>query len=102
RTEPQPKVLNMLKRMAGLSALLSVAIMVPASAQQPSSTPGDNIVVTGQHYDNKVVCRFEQNTGTRFQTRICHTNKEWDKMREQQLRDAHEMIDRAVIETRRD
>ena len=92
----------MVKRIAGASALLLTAIAGPATAQQPTNAPADNIVVTGQHYDNKIVCRFEQQTGTRFQTRVCHTNKEWDQMREQQLRDAHEMIDRAVIETRRD
>jgi len=82
--------------------LLAFANITPASAQQPNNPSSDNIVVNGQHYENKVVCRFEQNTGTRFQTRVCHTNQQWDKMREQQLRDAHEMIDRAVIETRRD
>jgi hypothetical protein len=92
----------MVKRIVGTSAFLAFALVAPASAQQAPAAPGDSIVVTGQQYEKKVVCRFQQNTGTRFQTRTCHTNKEWDKMREQQLRDAHEMIDRAQIETRRD
>ena len=63
-----------------------------ASGQQAKGAPADNIVVTGQQYDNKVVCRYEQKTGSRFQTRTCHTNKEWDEMREQQMRAAKEMI----------
>jgi len=91
----------MAERIAGTWAFLALACTAPASAQQPANSPTDNIVVTGQHYENKVVCRMEQNTGTRFPTRTCHTNQQWDKMREQQLRDAHEMLDRAVIETRR-
>jgi hypothetical protein len=94
--------MHVVKRILGPSAVLSVAWFAPASAQQSNGTPADNIVVTGQQHENKVVCRFEQNTGTRFQSRTCHTNREWDQMREQQLRAAHEMIDRAVIETRRD
>jgi hypothetical protein len=86
----------MLKRIAGLSTFLSVALAVPASAQQPSNSSPDNIVVTGQQYDKKDVCRFEQNTGTRFLTRICHTNKQWDQMREQQQRSTREMIDQVI------
>jgi hypothetical protein len=85
----------MVKRLVGTSALLVIAIVAPASAQQPNSS-NETIVVTGPQFDNKVVCRFEQNTGTRFQTRICHTNKQWDKLREQQLRDAREMVDQVI------
>ena len=74
----------------------------PVLAQQPTSAPADNIVVTGQQYSNKVVCRFEANTGSRLQTRICHTNKEWDEIREQNMRDAREMMDRPKISVCRD
>jgi len=91
----------MVKRLVGTSALLVIAIVAPASAQQPNSS-NETIVVTGPQFDNKVVCRFEQNTGTRFQTRICHTNKQWDKIREQQLRDAKEMLNTTIINTKRD
>jgi hypothetical protein len=91
----------MVKRMMCMSALLGAVTAAPVSAQQASSTPADNIVVTGQHQESKVVCRFEQNTGTRFATRTCHTNREWDQMREQQLRSAREMIDRVQVNTAR-
>ena len=89
----------MTMRIVAMSTLLTAFVVSPASAQQPSDASSENIVVTGQHYDNRVVCRFEQNTGSRFQTRTCHTNKEWDEMREQHMRAAHEMIDRPIIST---
>jgi hypothetical protein len=82
----------MVTRFVATAALLAASIPGSAFAQQPYGGPSDNIVVTGQQYDNKVVCRYEQKTGSRFQTRTCHTNKEWDEMREQQMRAAKEMI----------
>ena len=86
-------------RHIGLSALLAATCVAPAAAQQMISSPSDNIVVTGQEYNNKVVCRYEQDTGSRFQKRTCHTNKEWDDIREAQLRVAKEMFNQPEIET---
>ncbi len=79
-------------------ALVGLAIALPASAQQPTNSSNEPIVIKK---DRKVVCKFEQNTGTRFQTRSCKTIEEWDTIREQQLRAAQEMINRSTIETRR-
>ena len=93
----------MFKRNLLAAALLAGAAQSPVLAIQSASTAADpNIVVQGQKYEKRVVCRYEQNTGTRFPTRTCHTAKEWDDIREAQIRAAHEMFDRAVIETRRD
>ena len=89
----------MVTRFVATAALLAATISGSASAQQPTGTSSDDIVVTGQQYANKVVCRYEQNTGSRFQVRTCHTNKEWDEMREQHLRAAHEMFDKPLIGT---
>src|SRR4051812_24370298 len=83
--------------MAGVAAVCS-----PARAQQAQRNPGSPIVVTGQEYNNKVVCRYEASTGSRFSSRVCHTNKEWNDIRENTLRAAHEFIDRPQIETCRD
>jgi hypothetical protein len=47
------------------------------------------------------VCKREARTNSRFQTSICHTPAEWKEIEEQARRDAKEMIDRPVIETRR-
>jgi len=84
-------------RLAYIVSCLAAAVAAPAYAQQAHAAPNESIVVTGQQYDKRVVCRFEQQTGTRFQTRTCHTTKEWDQMREQQLRNARELIDKAAI-----
>jgi hypothetical protein len=96
-----PTIAQIGRSRFSLFAIL-IALVAPASAQQASGGPADDIVVTGQQYENKVVCRFEQNTGSRFQSRICHTNKEWNEIRENTLRAAHEMIDRPVVNTCRD
>jgi hypothetical protein len=87
----------MITRFVAVTGILAASIVGSASAQQPTTSGSNDIVVTGQQYDNKVVCRFEQNVGSRFKSRICHTNKEWDEMREQHMRAAHEMIDRPLI-----
>jgi hypothetical protein len=79
-------------------ALVGLAIALPASAQQPTNSSNEPIVIKK---DRKVVCKFEQNTGTRFQTRSCKTIEEWDTIREQQLRAAQEMINRSMVDTRR-
>jgi hypothetical protein len=78
-------------------ALIVGAAAVGSSAGAQQSSPAADIVVTGQQYDNKVVCRSEAATGSRFQSRVCHTNKEWDEMREQERRAAHEMIDKPFL-----
>ena len=78
-------------------ACIGLGLAVPAQSQPNAAGKQDSIVVTGQQHDNKVVCRFEQNTGSRFPSRTCHTNKEWDDIREQQIRTAHEMIDKPFL-----
>jgi hypothetical protein len=48
---------------------LAIALAAsPLSAEQASTgtAAANEIVVKGQQYENKVVCRYQQNTGTRF------------------------------------
>jgi hypothetical protein len=40
--------------------------------------------------DNTIVCHYERATGTLFQTRICHTNRQW----KQKTEDAHNLMDK--------
>jgi len=77
-------------RIAFIVACLATAVAVPAHAQQPQSGSGSNIVITGQQFENKVLCKSQASTGSRFQTRVCHTNKEWADMREQSMREMNE------------
>ena len=74
------------------SMLAALALVSPVSAQAGSTatTPED-----------RVVCKYQTATGTKFKTKICKTHKEWEAMREQNRRDLKEMIDRPVIEDRR-
>jgi hypothetical protein len=83
--------------LAGL-ALGSTATAQGGTSNQPeiSGAPA-----TAPDTD-RLVCKYQLKTGTRFKERSCRTVKQWEAMREQQRRDAHEMIDRPQVETRRD
>lgn len=73
-----------------IPALLAVAV---------AGTP---VVPVVKKANDRLVCKSEARTGTRFTTRICKTKDEWEAISEQNIRDAHDMINRPVIETRRD
>lgn len=49
----------------------------------------------------RLICKRQQSTGTRFATRICKTPAQWEAISEQHRRDMKEMIDRPQIEVRR-
>lgn len=80
--------------------LLGVALAAPATSQQSASSP-DAVVVGDPQDEQKVVCKKQKATGTRFEKKTCMTVQQWDQLREQNMRDAKEMIDRPEIETRR-
>jgi hypothetical protein len=77
-------------KLGSILAALALVSAVPAQAGSTASTPED-----------RVVCKYEVSTGTKFKTKTCKTHKQWEAMREQNRRDLKEMIDRPVIETRR-
>ena len=74
----------------GFILVASAALIAPAA--NAADAPADG---------NKLVCRSIRVTGTRFPTRICHKKADWDRMREQQRRDAEELLNSRVVETRR-
>ena len=80
-------------------ATATFLIGAPSVLAQSQSNGGqdDPITVRGQRYENRVVCRYEAPTGSRFLERMCQTNKEWDTMREANIRMAHEAIDSPKI-----
>jgi Spy/CpxP family protein refolding chaperone len=49
-----------------------------AAVSAPATTTSAKASVTGD--DEKVVCKSEQVTGTRFATHVCHTKHEWDQI----------------------
>lgn len=83
--------------LLGLVAAASfVAVMTAASANTSLSTSADSAQApatspaasqTAASDSNHVTCRSEKLTGTMLGgPRICHTQKEWDDMREQSQR----------------
>lgn len=66
---------------------LTIAALL-VGVQQPPSPPKP---------EERIVCRYEARTGTRFKTRICHSQKELDALSESAQRKAHEMVERPII-----
>lgn len=50
--------------------------------------------------EEKLVCKKQQQTGTRFGKRICHTAAQWDEISEAHRRTMAETINRPQIEIR--
>ena len=86
-----------MRRAVQIAAGVLVSLSVPAASQPVASTPIIIQPSPDQQADNKVVCKSEASTGSRFQSRVCHTSKEWAEMREMHLRAAHEMFDGLLI-----
>jgi hypothetical protein len=80
--------MSMVRRSCVLGVLLTVGGPALAQAASPAAIiePSADQVV-----ENKVVCKSEAKTGTRFSTRVCHTSREWAEIREQNLRAMNEM-----------
>jgi hypothetical protein len=74
-------------------ALVILSAATPAAAQSEASSSEAARSVD----DNRVICKKEAKTGTRHQTRTCHTKAEWEEIRLQNQRDLKEMVDRPVI-----
>lgn len=83
-----------------LLTLASLLMVQPPSPAPVAPAPAATAVAASD--DDKMVCKSSAQTGTRFKVRTCRTKAEWAAMREQQLRDAAEMVNRPVIETRRE
>lgn len=78
--------------------LLGVAVAAPVSAQD-----SQDVVVVGEplEADQRVVCKKQKATGTRFEKKTCMTARQWEATREQNRRDLKEMIDRPEVNNNR-
>lgn len=47
--------------------------------------------------DQKIVCKHQRKTGTRFTTKICKTTAQWEKMAEAHRAGLKELVDRPII-----
>lgn len=86
----------MAMRIAAI-AFATLVIAAPATAQTAVSAAE----AARAAEEDRVVCKSQKATGTRFEKKTCMTVKQWEAMREQNRRDAKDMIDRPEIETRR-
>ncbi|APZ99560.1 hypothetical protein BWQ93_14505 [Sphingopyxis sp. QXT-31] len=80
--------------------LLAVMVSAPLLSVPALASPNDEEAVAVDPKD-KLVCKRQQATGTRFFKKICKTAAQWDALAEQHRRDLREAIDRPQIEIRR-
>ena len=82
--------------------LASLVLASPAMAQGGTSGgTSDQAEISGAPAPtadtDRLVCKYELKTGTRFKERSCKSFKEWEAQREQHRRAAQEMIDTPKI-----
>ena len=65
----------------------------PPSQSPPAATATttDANAAAPANPDDLVTCRYERVTGSLFQSRICHTQRQW----KQRTQDAHDTMDKA-------
>jgi Spy/CpxP family protein refolding chaperone len=73
--------------LAAASAALVATAALPAHADEQRS----------QDQKKGTICKSQPKTNSRFQERTCYTREQWDKMTQQNKRDAAEMINRPVM-----
>ena len=47
---------------------------------------------------DRMICKYRQETGTRFKTKMCKTAEQWDEMTEQNRAGLKDLADRPQIE----
>jgi hypothetical protein len=82
----------MTSRFVVAVALAGLAFSSAVSAEQ-AGTPAQS----QDDAQSKVVCKSVLRTGTRFKERTCKTVKQWDVAREQQRREASELVDKPLV-----
>ena len=82
--------------------IISFLVLAAAAPVVPAAATNAAAAETAREGDQALVCKSTQRTGTRFQSKVCRTRAVWEQIEEESKRQAREMIDRPVIETRRD
>ena len=82
-----------MRKAFGLAVAMMAAPAIAASTPAaPASTPSNPAAD-----DNKVICKQQKASGTRFAKKKCMTKAQWDLMAEQHRRDAEEWLNKPTI-----
>lgn len=79
-----------------------LALLIAAAAPAASSPDTDAAVTTEAKAEDKMICKEQAQTNSRFRKKICHKQSEWAAIAEENKRNYAEQRDRPVIEIRRD
>lgn len=68
-------------KFSTLAMVSMVFLTATASAQQPVSVaPSVHSPTAKPTVSDKLICRSEETTGSRFSKKVCHTKAEWNAM----------------------
>lgn len=67
--------------MIAAGTALGLVLGLGLHAAEEGSAPVSN-APTSQDNPDRVICKREAATGTRFTKRVCHTAREWEQMRQ--------------------
>lgn len=76
-------------RILACFAVVALALGLPP-------LPGDAVSANSEDGE-KMVCKYQLQTGTRFKKKVCMTAAQWEEMAEQHRSGAKELVDRPQI-----
>lgn len=74
-------------------AVAGFGMTLPCSSVAYATPETDKATDVGE----KIVCKHQRKTGTRFTTKVCKTAAQWEKMSEVHRAGLKEMVDRPQI-----
>lgn len=79
-----------------------LALLIAAAAPTASSPDIDAAGTAEAKAEDRMICKEQAQTNSRFRKKICHKQSEWAAIAEENKRSYAEQRDRPVIEIRRD
>jgi len=85
----------MMHRSLLLAVVAPLCLSFTSAVAAASADPA-----TDKDKANEKVCKKDQRTGTRFQSKICYTRAQWEEIEEKAKRDARDFINQPVANPR--
>lgn len=85
-----------------MSFMLALLIAAAAPTASSPDTETDAAGTAEAKAEDRMICKEQAQTNSRFRKKICHKQSEWAAIAEENKRSYAEQRDRPVIEIRRD
>ena len=74
----------------------ALLVSITAFAALLSVAPAANVHAS-EKSEERMVCKYQLQTGTRFKTKVCKTAAQWEEMAEAHRKGLNELVDRPQI-----